>query len=203
MGCAEWKKGAHSSGEMNRAAELFSDDVMGYTARSARGAALGYPEQAGGVTDLLGAREEIGANSLEDQRYLMRGGGNVPGAPMKNMHTVSRVSGLSKNDMYGLPQNGRNMFNNVGPVTTVTNVGPINWSEYSRRVPMTPKKGLGSGLGNAGMLPGEEKPVPGAPKKLQFGGRRSRRRSRRSRTSKSFLNIRVTGRIRMKQRHRQ
>jgi hypothetical protein len=62
---------------MNRGtAELFSDEAMGYTAPVAKGAALGYPEQQhGGFTDLLGARQEMGHDSLEEQRYLQMGGG--------------------------------------------------------------------------------------------------------------------------------
>lgn len=36
MGRAEWKKGAHSAGEMNRAMELFSDEAMGYSAKESQ-----------------------------------------------------------------------------------------------------------------------------------------------------------------------
>lgn len=191
---------------MNRAAELFSNEAMGYSDPVPQ--LGGWSLNGYRVTDSLlpGMKEDL-ARMSGGARVTQRGG-NAPGAPMKMNPTESRVAGLSNMDKMLLPQNGRNMFNNVGTVQPVTNVGPINWREYPMGAPMTPKKGLGSGLGNAGMLPGEQKPVPGAPKKLQFGGgRKSRKGGRKTRkghrTAKSFLNIRVTGRIRMKQRHRQ
>jgi len=166
VGCAERKKSAYSSGEMNRTAELFGDEAMGYTAPVAKGAALGYPEQQhGGFTDLLGARQEMGRMSLEEQRYLQMGGA-IPDAPIKHNPRGSRTQNPNTGMM--LAAQG-NLFEEYGNVKQVTNVGPINWTEAPRGVPKTPEKGLGPAFGNVGRLPGEEKKAPSAPMKLNFG----------------------------------
>ncbi len=219
MGGAEWKKGSHNSGEMSTAEKLFGDEAMGYTARNARGAALGYPEQVGGVTDLLDGtmRSELGAESLEEQRYLMRGGGNAPGAPKKETPTAPRTKKEDTELMLTVRELNYKPDENVVPVD-ISGKPPIGDPIKGLTTPVKPHE-----FGIVGMLPGGQKSAPGAPqkvsKRLNFvgeqkggvrktrrGGRRTQRGGRRRTTkrgTKSFLNIRVTGRIRMKQRHRQ
>ncbi len=188
---------------MNRA-ELFSDKAMGYSDQMPQ--LGGWSFNGYRVTDSLlpGMKEDL-ARMSGGARKAQRGG-NAPGAPMKKNPTESRTAGNSI-ELWGTVQTLN--YKQPEEVKEVGNLGKFNGGEYQSGVQVTPKKGLGPGLGNAGMLPGEEKPAPGAPKKkLQFGGSRKTRKGGRKtrkgrRAIKSFLNIRVTGRIRMKQRHRQ
>ncbi len=215
MGCAKWKKGAHYSGEMSRAEKLFGDEAMGYTAPVAKGAALGYAEQVGGVSDLLGFRADMGADSLEDQRYVMRGGGGIPGAPMKAPNPNPGLTASNPQRLWGTAANLRKIGADENAIV-VKHVGEINWGEGPYGVPKTPQKGLGPGIGNLGMLPGEGPKAPGAPVKIRqplFGGARRTKKSKNTRTShkkrkagskaRNTFRIRFTGQIRMKQRHRQ
>jgi hypothetical protein len=181
MGCAKWKKGAHSAGEMSAAERLFGNEVIGYGEPVARGAALGYPEQHGGFTDLLDGtmRAEMGDATLEEQRYLMRGGarGNPLWAPMKPLASTSRTNenpeefwNISTGDLpYTFPKKDKD----EGEVE-VEEVEKVNIKEPPavgdpRRGFVTPQKGL-PGFGNYGLLPGEKKPEvpPGPPEKASF-----------------------------------
>jgi len=192
---------------MNRVDALFGDEAMGYTAPVAKGAALGYPEQQhSGFTDLLGFREKMGGMSLEDKRYLQMGGA-MPGAPMKEEPRQSRVNRLNYMGKMTLPQS--NMFNGDSNAKSIGNLGTEQRGEMPRGLQTPQSKATMSRVfGLSGILPGQET-APPAPRKQSGGRRRTIKKSRKSRksrsrrTQKSLINLRVTGRIQMKQRHRQ
>ncbi len=130
MGCAEWKKGAHSSGEMKSIDELFGDEVMGYSAKE--------PQQGG-------FSGSIGGEGKRVTDPLVPGGGVLPMGQKEEM--LRLMSGGARK------------------------------SRKTRRGGRKMRKS----------------------RKSQRGGRRTTTKQGR----KPFLNLRISGRIRMKQRHRQ
>jgi hypothetical protein len=215
---------------MNRAAELFSDEAMGYSAKVPQIGGWSFDGYRVTTSLLPGMKEDLarmsgGARGRRNNggRKTQRGGAEATLAPKVIKKTYPRT----QNPTTGMMLAAQQLFeagNGVDEVVvSVGNFGKPNVGDPTKFT--TPKKGLGP-FGNFGMLPGEKKPeiAPGAPvKKPEFefdeqvgGGRRTRKMRKSRKTHKTqrggrrttvrgrnTFRIKFTGQIRMKQRHRQ